>query len=100
MLAFSPSVAEADRDVKALLTSAVYRHPAVMAVMQDAEAMVRALFRRYLADPGALPPAWRGTGGENATVRARRVCDFLAGMTDRYAASEFGRLFGGRSDRG
>jgi dGTPase len=96
MLAFSPAVAEADRDIKAVLTSAVYRHPAVMAVMQDAEAMVRALFRHYLADPGSLPPGWRPAPGEDAPARPRRVCDFLAGMTDRYAASEFGRLFGGR----
>lgn len=91
MLAFSPAMAEADRGIKAVLTSAVYRHPDVMAVMHDAEAMVRALFRRYLADPQALPPAWRPPAGADASAQARRVCDFLAGMTDRYAASEYGR---------
>lgn len=99
VLAFSPAMAEVDRDIKAVLMSAVYRHPAVMAVMQDAEAMVRALFRRYLADPASLPPGWRPAPGEDASARARRVCDFLAGMTDRYAASEFGRLLGASGGR-
>jgi dGTPase len=99
VLAFSPAMAEADRDIKAVLMSAVYRHPAVMAVMQDAEAMVRALFRRYLADPASLPPGWRPAPGEDASARARRVCDFVAGMTDRYAASEFGRLLGASGGR-
>ncbi len=96
LLAFSPAMAEADRAIKAVLTTAVYRNPGVMAVMHDAEAMVRALFRRYLADRHALPPGWRPVSGEDLAARARRVCDFLAGMTDRYAASEFGRLLGRR----
>ena len=92
--AFSPAMAEADREIKAMLTRRVYRNPAVIAVMSDAEAMVRKLFRRYLDDSGALPPAWRPADGEDIATRARRVCDFLAGMTDRYAASEYARLFG------
>jgi dGTPase len=94
VLAFSSAMADADRGIKAVLTSAVYRHPDVMAVMHDAEAMVRSLFRHYHADPGALPVGWRPADGDDAQARARRVCDFLAGMTDRYAASEYGRIFG------
>ncbi|MBN9023040.1 MAG: dNTP triphosphohydrolase [Rhizobiales bacterium] len=96
LVAFSPAMAEADRAIKAMLTRHVYRNPAVIAVMSDAEAMVRRLFRRYCEDPAAMPPVWRPAAGDDAATRALRVCDFLAGMTDRYAASEYGRLFGGR----
>jgi dGTPase len=64
-----------------------------MSVMAEAETMVRRLFRRYLADPGTMPPAWRPAPGDDATAMARRVCDFLAGMTDRYAAAEYARVF-------
>jgi dGTPase len=95
VLGFSPVMAATDRGIKAILTTAVYRNADVMAVMNDAEAMVRSLFRHYMAAPEALPPGWRPAVGDAAAARARRVCDFLAGMTDRYAASEYGRIFGG-----
>jgi len=92
---FSPEMADTDRAIKAVLTAAVYRNDAVTAVMGEAETVVGALFRRYMADPSALPPDWRPGPDDAEIVRARRVCDFLAGMTDRYAASEYGRLLGG-----
>ncbi len=94
MVAFSPDMAEADTSIKTMLTRRVYRHPAVMAVMDDAEHMVERLFRRYLDDPSVMPTAWRPRAGATEMARARQVCDFLAGMTDRYAASEYARLFG------
>ena len=93
VLVFSPEMADTDRAIKAVLTAAVYRNGAVMAVMGEAQTVVAALFRRYMADPSALPPDWRPGAEDAETVRARRVCDFLAGMTDRYAASEYRRLF-------
>lgn len=93
VLAFSPTMAAADRDIKTVLGRAVYRNEAVMAVMNDAEAMVRSLFRHFAADPLVLPPDWRPPEGADAATVARRVCDFLAGMTDRYAAAEYARIF-------
>jgi dGTPase len=94
ILVFSAGMAASDRDIKAVLKRAVYRNPAVMSVMEEAEAMVRRLFRRYLADPGTLPVDWRPLPGDDEAAVARRVCDFLAGMTDRYAAAEHARVFG------
>jgi dGTPase len=94
MLCHSAGMAGADRGIKELLGRTVYRSEAVTQVMDDAEAMVRRLFRAYLTDPGAMPPDWRPAAGADETARARRACDFLAGMTDRYAAAEHVRLFG------
>ena len=70
----------------------VYRNDAVMTVMREAESMVRRLFRRYLSDPSAMPPDWRPASDEDGLAMARRVCDFLAGMTDRYAIREYRRV--------
>jgi dGTPase len=99
VIGFSPAMAAADRDIKAFLTERVYRHGRVMGVMQRAEGVVDRLFRRYSEDAGALPAEWRLPDADDER-RARRIADFLAGMTDRYALAEYARLFGGKADLG
>ncbi len=93
-VAFSPAMAEADAAIKAMLKVSVYRHRRVMDVMDKAESVLRRLFDRYVADPSAMPEAWRPPPGDDLSRKARRVADFLAGMTDRYALGEYRRLFG------
>jgi dGTPase len=93
VIALSPAMTATDAAIKAMLTQAVYRHPRVAGVMRRAEAAVERLFDRYLGDGGALPEGWRQDAGAPATVRARAVADFIAGMTDRYAIGEYRRLF-------
>jgi dGTPase len=91
---FSAAVAEADREIKSFLKARMYRHTRVMQVMDQAADVVRALFARYIAQPGDLPAEWReGFDSLTAPARARRVADFIAGMTDRYALAEHARLF-------
>jgi dGTPase len=81
--------------LKAYLFASVYRHPRVMRVMTDAEAIVRDLFARYLAEPAEMPGPWRAAAetGTGESARAAVVADFVAGMTDRYAIKEHRRLF-------
>ncbi|MCX5568844.1 deoxyguanosinetriphosphate triphosphohydrolase [Kaistia nematophila] len=101
MIAFSPALAEADKAIKTHLWHNVYRHPRVMQVMTAAEGVVERLFERYWTDPQALPPEWRsGLDPADSWRRARRICDFLAGMTDRYALREHQRLFDASPDLG
>ena len=66
-----------------------------MRVVAGAEAIVRDLFGRYLAEPAEMPDSWRAAAeqAENATARATVVSDFVAGMTDRFAINEHRRLF-------
>jgi dGTPase len=72
----------------------VYRHPRVMAIMADAEAIVRDLFGRYMAEPAEMPAPWRAASeGDGEAKRAAVVADFVAGMTDRFAVKEHRRLF-------
>jgi dGTPase len=91
---FSAEIGEADRAIKAFLESHMYRHRRVMRVMDEASGVVRDLFARYSARPQDLPPEWNeGLSGLDRAARARRIADFIAGMTDRFALSEHSRLF-------
>ncbi len=93
-VAFSAGMADADRAIKAMLKVNVYRHRKVMDVMDKAEGVLARLFARYVAEPAAMPEAWRPPPADDAGSKARRVADFVAGMTDRYALGEYRRLFG------
>ena len=99
VIEFSLAMAASDRHIKDVLGRIVYRNEAVAGVMKDAEATVRQLFRGYMAEPGAMPADWRPAEDAAVAAKARRVCDFLAGMTDRYALAEFARLSGGTPAR-
>ena len=99
VVGFSPAVADADRAIKKFLTERMYRHERVMQVMADAERVVRDLFGHYMREPDALPPEWgRGLASLDAPTRARRVSDFIAGMTDRFALAEHARFFDSTPD--
>jgi dGTPase len=65
-----------------------------MRIMNDAERVIFDLFNRYDCDPEAMPAEW-ATGGErnDRFSRLRRIADFIAGMTDRYALVEHASLF-------
>jgi dGTPase len=91
---FSAAMGEADRAIKSFLKARMYRHPLVMSVMDKAASVIRALFARYSAHPDDLPAEWsEGLAGMDEAARARRIADFIAGMTDRYALAEHARLF-------
>jgi dGTPase len=91
---FSSAIGEADREIKEFLRTRMYRHARVMRVMEEAAGVVRDLFAHYDAHPDELPAEWRqGLERAGAAQRARRIADFIAGMTDRYALAEHARVF-------
>jgi dGTPase len=99
MIAFPADVAEAEAGIKAFLYQHMYRHQRVMRVMGEAEQIVIDLFERYRKSPGDLPAEWLdATAEETETERARRIGNFIAGMTDRYALIEHQRLFDSTPD--
>ena len=93
MVTFSEAMARADRDVKGFLYPRMYRHPQVMRIRTNAGQILEDLFRRYLAEPTLMPAEWQHDLGHDPARRARRVADYLAGMTDRYAVDCHRRLF-------
>jgi len=90
------AIERADRDIKAFLFTRMYRHPNVRKVRDEADAIVRRLFKAYFSDPSAMPPEWAAKA--DAQGRARAVADYIAGMTDRFAIAEHARLFDAASD--
>jgi len=94
IVGFSPAMAKADSDIKGFLYPRMYRHARVMRVMGEAEGVVRDLIKHFAAAPADLPAEWRD-GLERAAeeTRLRRIADYIAGMTDRYALIEHARFF-------
>jgi dGTPase len=98
VVAFSPALLAYDRELKGFLHQRMYRHERVRLAREEAHAVVRDLFRLFLAEPDRLPAEWaEATRGLDETGRARVVADYIAGMTDRYAFSEHVRLVKNRS---
>ena len=94
VVSFSEAMASDMAALKSYLFSRVYRHPRVMRVVSGAEQIVTDLYHRYARDREAMPPAWAADSRSLDEERhARRVADFVAGMTDRYAIEEHRRLF-------
>ncbi len=97
LVGFSPAFAEADRAIKAFLFRRVYRSAPVNRVMGQAEAVVADLMRFYLDHPDALPADWiRNIDPADRIRLARKACDYVAGMTDRYCLQDHDRRFPGR----
>lgn len=96
LVAFRANAAEAEAGIKAFLWQHMYRHERVMRVMVEAECLVTDLFARYQRAPEDLPPEWlppEGAEPESEGEQARRIGNFIAGMTDRFAITEHIRLF-------
>jgi dGTPase len=93
-VAFSTAMVAADRAIKGFLRVRMYRHARIGRIMGEAEAVVCDLFGRYAAVPEDLPAEWaQNVDANDQPGRLRRVADFIAGMTDRYALIEHARLF-------
>jgi dGTPase len=96
LIAFPHEAEEAEASIKAFLKQRMYRHDRVMRVMGDAEGILFDLFARYQSEPQDLPVEWlppSGGAAESDADRARRIGNFIAGMTDRFAITEHNRLF-------
>ena len=95
LVGFSGAMRAQSTQLKQFLMRSLYRHPQVMQTMDAAQQIVRELFDAYMREPRELPAAQaqQAQAGE-LPQRARAVADFIAGMTDRFAAREHERLTG------
>jgi dGTPase len=91
---FSDAMRAADASVKQFLYPHMYRHPELMRVRRQADDVLRDLFGRFVAEPSKMPEEWRANlDPADMPKLARRVADYIAGMTDRFALLEHQRLF-------
>lgn len=101
LVGFSPVLAAADHTIKTFLFARVYRSDLVMTKMRAAEGVVEDLFAAFMDRPQALPEEWRADDVASDRERlARRICDYIAGMTDRFAIGEHRRVCGDTPDLG
>ncbi len=91
LLCFSPDMRAQSQVLKQFLMKNLYRHPQVMDMTTRAQSLLHALFAAYIAAPHEMPP---GFAARAAADGPRTVADYIAGMTDRFAAREHERLTG------
>ncbi|MEE8623410.1 MAG: deoxyguanosinetriphosphate triphosphohydrolase [Alphaproteobacteria bacterium] len=100
VVAFSQTMAENDRTLKAFLFERMYRHDKINRMARRARRVVGDLFQLFLNEPQYLPAEWqREVDGPNTARTARVAGDYIAGMTDRYALDEHRRLLHGRAKK-
>ena len=94
IIAFSDKMNAQSLLLKQFLAEHMYHTDIVTEKMNRAKRVVKDLFDVYSTDNSALPVSWRSeTPADVSDGSMRRVCDFIAGMTDRYALDEHRRLF-------
>ena len=94
--AFSASMEEQHMALRAFLFERVYKSHEVNRSMSKARRIVAELFDLFMSEPELLPEAWHipdPTTLRDKNIRARVICDYIAGMTDRFAMAEHNRLF-------
>lgn len=87
----SQQVREAMQELKAFMFENVYTNPMAKGEESKAQDMLCRLFEYYRSHPEELPEDFQTILVEEGTNRA--VCDYIAGMTDPFAADQFQRLF-------
>ena len=94
LIAFSPAMTRAEHQMKAFLRTHMYRHPSVLELTRAAQSIVADIAAAYLENPARMPEGWGRDLPDDPVPRARRVADFISGMTDRYAIGRFRALTG------
>ena len=97
MIAFSDAMYQEAKLLKQFLRENLYRHYLVNRMTSKARTTVHELFEVMMAEPILLPPDYQiknaNANAESHTLQARKIADYIAGMTDRFAIREHRRLF-------
>jgi dGTPase len=95
VIGYSEAMEKKNREIKDFLYSKLYRHHRVVRMAHKAEHVLNSLFKAYEKEADMLPEEFKSFVVERGLHRT--ICDYLAGMTDRYAIQEYERLFDPRS---
>lgn len=88
---FSDDITIQNMELKSFLFDNLYRHYRVDKMRVKAEIFITRLFETYIRYPNLLPPKYQHRFEHSGLQRV--VCDYIAGMTDRFALDEYKRLF-------
>ena len=92
LIRFSTKMREETTALKRFLYANLYRHYKVNRMRVKASRIVRELFDAFMTDPVLLPFDYQVASGDTMK-QARKIADYIAGMTDRYAIREHKRIF-------
>jgi dGTPase len=95
LVTFSPTLEKRNHELKLFLLENLYRHYRVVRMSEKAGRIVQALFQAYMEAPKQLPPGFHRRIATEGQPRV--VCDYIAGMTDRFALDEYQKLFDPRA---
>jgi dGTPase len=91
VIGFSEEMSRRNRQLKDFLYANLYRHHRVVRMAVKAERIISDLFKAYLREPAILPSHVQDLSEERGLER--NICDYIAGMTDRFAVEEYQKLF-------
>jgi len=91
VIGFSNDMEEHHQELKKFLFASLYRHPRVVRMQVKAEHIITAIFQAYQQEPSMLPHHFQAQIDQLGLERT--ICDYIAGMTDRYAIKEHSKLF-------
>lgn len=92
--AFSPALADEERTLKRFMYEKLYHHPQQLQTAERARAVTASLFAAYSQQPELMAESWECCLPEDEPQASRHIADYIAGMTDRYAISEYTRIYG------
>ena len=98
LIRFSDDMLSANQSLKRFLRENLYNHYRVHRMTSKAQRTLTALFDAFMHEPRLLKPEHQDKvkqleAKDGESGRARAVADYIAGMTDRYAISEYQRIF-------
>ena len=93
LVQFSPGMLADLGVLRRFLYERMYRHYRVNRTRSQARRILSEMFQLFMAEPEVLPTEWADAAQGHQARRARAVCDYIAGMTDRYAIGEHTKLF-------
>jgi len=91
LVIFSSPMLSRQKELRSFLEENLYDHYKVVKIREKSKRYIEALFKTYLKDLRQLPPNFRARVKYDSEEQV--VCDYIAGMTDRFAQDEYSRLF-------
>ena len=92
LVGFSPEIKILNTELKRFLFNKLYRHYRVERMAEKAKRVITELFTAYKSNKKIVPPGFSEAYSDDTSFE-RVVCDYIAGMTDRYALGEYKKLF-------
>ncbi len=91
LVSFSPEISKKKLELQEFLQENAYSHYRVVRMADKAKRFVEELFKTFVENPMQLPPEYQKWIEETGLYQG--VCDYIAGMTDRFAQDEYLKLF-------